>query len=68
MVPNDGASLSGVQQSAELTWVGHATFVIHDGDDVVLTDPHFSKRAFLPARAVRARRYRSSRSRPMPSP
>jgi N-acyl-phosphatidylethanolamine-hydrolysing phospholipase D len=49
-VPNDGASLSGVQQSAEITWVGHATFAIHDGDDVVLTDPHFSERAFLPAR------------------
>ena len=50
MVPNDGAGLSGVQQSSEITWVGHATFVIHDGDDVVLTDPHFSERAFLPAR------------------
>ncbi len=36
---------------AELTWVGHASFVIHDGDDVVLTDPHFSKRALVPARA-----------------
>jgi N-acyl-phosphatidylethanolamine-hydrolysing phospholipase D len=50
VVPNDGASLAGVQQSAEITWVGHATFVIHDGDDVVLTDPHFSKRALIPAR------------------
>jgi N-acyl-phosphatidylethanolamine-hydrolysing phospholipase D len=50
LVPNDGAELSGVQQSAEITWVGHATFVIHDGGDVVLTDPHFSERAFLPAR------------------
>jgi L-ascorbate metabolism protein UlaG (beta-lactamase superfamily) len=39
-----------MQQSAQITWVGHASFVIHDGDDVVLTDPHFSERAFLPAR------------------
>jgi len=51
-VPNDGASLSGTQQSAEVTWVGHATFAIHDGGDVVLTDPHFSERAFLPARQL----------------
>ena len=50
VVPNDGTSLAGEQPSAEITWVGHATFVIHDGEDVVLTDPHFSKRAFLPAR------------------
>ena len=31
--------------AAELTWVGHATFAIHDGADVVLTDPHFGSRA-----------------------
>ena len=42
MVPNHGSSLARVRPSAEITWVGHATFVIHDGDDVVLTDPHFS--------------------------
>jgi N-acyl-phosphatidylethanolamine-hydrolysing phospholipase D len=51
-IANDGRSLAGVQGSAELTWIGHATVAIHDGDDVVLTDPHFSKRALLPARAV----------------
>jgi N-acyl-phosphatidylethanolamine-hydrolysing phospholipase D len=51
MLPNDGARLAGVSDPPELTWVGHATFVIHDGDDVVLTDPHFSKRALVPARA-----------------
>jgi N-acyl-phosphatidylethanolamine-hydrolysing phospholipase D len=50
VVPNDGASLAGLRSAAEITWVGHATFVIHDGDDVVLTDPHFSGRALLPAR------------------
>jgi N-acyl-phosphatidylethanolamine-hydrolysing phospholipase D len=49
---NDGAELAGRQGSAKLTWVGHATFVIHDGDDVVLTDPHFGPRALLPGRAV----------------
>ena len=47
---NDGAELAGVQSSAKLTWVGHSTFTIHDGDDVVLTDPHFGKRALIPAR------------------
>lgn len=51
-VLNDGASLSGHQQSAELTWIGHASVAIHDGDDVVLTDPHFSERALLPKRVV----------------
>jgi L-ascorbate metabolism protein UlaG (beta-lactamase superfamily) len=53
VVPNDGASLAGSQQSAEITWAGHATFVIHDGDDIVLTDPHFSKRSLIPARTSR---------------
>ncbi len=49
-VANDGASLSGFQNSAELTWIGHSSFAIHDGDDVVLTDPHFGRRAMVPAR------------------
>jgi N-acyl-phosphatidylethanolamine-hydrolysing phospholipase D len=30
--------------------VGHSTFAVHDGPDVFLTDPHFGKRALLPAR------------------
>jgi len=51
-VANDGRSLAGMQHSSELTWVGHATVAIHDGDDVVLTDPHFSDRALLPERAL----------------
>lgn len=50
VVANDGRELSGHQNSAKITWVGHATFAIHDGDDVVLTDPHFGHRALLPAR------------------
>jgi hypothetical protein len=53
VVANDGASLGGAQQSAEITWVGHASFVIHDGDDVVLTDPHFSKRARTTTKMVK---------------
>ena len=50
LVPNDGASLREPNAPAELTWVGHATFAIHEGDDVVLTDPHFGGRALLPKR------------------
>jgi N-acyl-phosphatidylethanolamine-hydrolysing phospholipase D len=51
-VANDGASLAGRENSATVTWVGHATLAIHDEDDVVLTDPHFGPRALLPARKV----------------
>jgi N-acyl-phosphatidylethanolamine-hydrolysing phospholipase D len=47
---NDGSYLAGVEHSATLTWVGHSTFAIHDRDDVVLTDPHFGKRALIPTR------------------
>lgn len=50
VVPNDGASLQGFADGAEITWVGHATFAIHDQRDVVLTDPHFGPRALLPRR------------------
>ena len=50
VVANSGADLAGRQNSARITWVGHATFAIHDGDDVVLTDPHFGHRALVPAR------------------
>ena len=51
-VPNDGAGLAGRENSASLTWVGHATFAVHDGDDVFLTDPHFGPRALIPAREL----------------
>ena len=47
---NDGRSLARPIDGAELTWVGHATYAIHDEGDVVLTDPHFGPRAFLPPR------------------
>ena len=49
-VPNDGRYLKGFHNPPSVTWVGHATFAIHDGDDVILTDPHFGKRAVIPAR------------------
>ncbi len=51
-VENDGAALAGVANPAAITWVGHATFAVHDRDDVFLTDPHFSNRALIPARKV----------------
>jgi len=51
-VPNRGEYLAGVASIPSLTWVGHATFVVHDRDDVFLTDPHFGKRSFLPTREV----------------
>ncbi len=51
-IKNDGRYLAGVEHSATVTWVGHATFAVHDRGDVFLTDPHFSKRALIPPRAV----------------
>jgi N-acyl-phosphatidylethanolamine-hydrolysing phospholipase D len=53
-VENDGASLARPlpRGEAELTWVGHATFAVHDGEQVFLTDPHFGPRALLPKRLV----------------
>ena len=52
VLANDGASLSRRQNSASITWVGHATVAVHEDDDVFLTDPHFTRRALLPSRAV----------------
>ena len=49
-IVNDGSRLSGREHSASLTWVGHATFAVHDGEEVFLTDPHFGPRALVPAR------------------
>jgi N-acyl-phosphatidylethanolamine-hydrolysing phospholipase D len=51
-VPNDGRYLAAHEPGATLTWVGHATFAIHEGSDVVLTDPHFGPRALLPRRKM----------------
>ncbi len=52
VLANDGAYLAGVEHSASVTWVGHATFAVHEGDDVFLTDPHFSARALIRERVV----------------
>ena len=53
-VANDGASLARALApgAAEITWVGHATFAVHDAAGVFLTDPHFGPRALLPPRLV----------------
>lgn len=50
LVANDGAYLSRDGERPSVTWIGHASFAVQDGPDVFLTDPHFSKRALLPAR------------------
>ncbi len=44
-VVNSGAGLCENVAGAKITWAGHATFAIQDGDDLVLTDPHFGSRA-----------------------
>jgi len=62
VVANDGSALADRAGSAALTWVGHATFAVHDDDDVFLTDPHFGERAFWPRRLHPSRRFP-----PMPS-
>jgi L-ascorbate metabolism protein UlaG (beta-lactamase superfamily) len=51
-VANDGTGLAGRAHSGTVTWVGHATTVVHDDDDVFLTDPHWSERALVPRRVV----------------
>lgn len=50
LVPNDGSYLGRAGEPPSITWVGHATFVVQDGDQVFLTDPHFTSRALFPAR------------------
>jgi len=50
MVANDGAYLKDGGQPPSATWVGHSTFAIQDGGDVVLSDPHWGARALLPKR------------------
>lgn len=50
VVPNDGAYLKREGEPPSVTWVGHSTFAVQDGGDVVLTDPHWGPRALLPPR------------------
>lgn len=47
VVENDGGYLARPESSASITSVGHCTFVIKDGPDTLLTDPHFGPRALL---------------------
>jgi N-acyl-phosphatidylethanolamine-hydrolysing phospholipase D len=47
VVANDGRNLSQTASPPRITWIGHATLAIHDGDDVVLTDPNFADRMFV---------------------
>ena len=47
VVENDGHDLLGNATPPRITWIGHATMAIHDGDDVVLTDPNFAKRMYV---------------------
>lgn len=49
-VANNGASFASPEHSASVTWVGHSTFVVHDNEDIFLTDPQFNDRALLPKR------------------
>jgi len=49
-VHNNGVSFAAPEHSASVTWVGHSTFVVHDEDDIFLTDPQFATRALLPKR------------------
>lgn len=50
VVENDGAYLKDHGQPPSLTWVGHSTFAIQDGGDVIVTDPHWGARALVPPR------------------
>ena len=50
VVANDGGYLKDREQPPSVTWVGHSTFAVQEGGDVFLTDPHFGRRALIPAR------------------
>lgn len=52
VVVNDGGYLKDKGQPPSVTWVGHSTFAVQDGGDVFLTDPHFGRRALVPARVT----------------
>ncbi|MBI3129358.1 MAG: MBL fold metallo-hydrolase [Candidatus Tectomicrobia bacterium] len=47
VVENPGDYLARPESSASITSVGHCTFVIKDGPDTLLTDPHFGPRSLL---------------------
>jgi len=45
-VANAGDYLADPERSASITAVGHCSFVVKDGPDTLLTNPHFGPRAF----------------------
>lgn len=47
---NEGGYLKRKDEPPSITWIGHSSFAVQDGPDVVLTDPHFGARALLPPR------------------
>jgi len=49
-LPNDGAALARVAERPQLTWIGHCSFALHEGERVTLFDPHFGPRALLASR------------------
>ncbi len=51
-VVNHGAYLRDPRAPASLTWVGHATYVVQWGGQVVITDPFFSNSAAVVRRRV----------------
>jgi N-acyl-phosphatidylethanolamine-hydrolysing phospholipase D len=51
-LPENGAFLREPGQPSSLTYVGHATFVLHWTGQVVVTDPFFSRRAAVVRRLV----------------
>lgn len=51
-VPRQDEALQAFQQSGpdSVTWIGHATMMIRESEDIVLTDPHFFDWALLAKR------------------
>ncbi len=45
-----GEGLAAPEPGASITWVGHCTFIVKEGDEAFMTDPHFGPRAFWPNR------------------
>ena len=52
MAANDGAYLARSREPPSLTHVGHATYVLHWGGQVLVTDPFFGRRAAVVRRRV----------------
>ena len=50
IVANDGAYLGRADRPPSVTWVGHSTLAVQDGQSVWLTDPIFGQRALVPRR------------------